>query len=84
MSDSWLDCNSSVKVLGECTIEGHWVPMRYIGPSRGYVWDRHGNFLRHVEHYLSDGRLDHSRSHYTINGRKVKGSKWRRWFNGKR
>jgi hypothetical protein len=55
------------------------------GPTRSYAhaWDGRGNYLHSVENHLADGRVDYSRSHYSRNGRKVKGRVWRRLFKGK-
>lgn len=48
-----------------------------VGRSFGMGVGPYGSF-RQVVNYTADGRIDRSRSHYAINGRKVSGATYRR------
>lgn len=58
------------------------------GPSTAYLsWlaaDGRWHTGRSVEHYLRDGRLDTSRCHYTLDGRKVRRAVFHRALWGKK
>jgi hypothetical protein len=46
--------------------------------SRETAVNPRGYILRAIENYSSDGRVDPSRSHYTINGRKTTRGRYKR------
>ena len=85
----WTDDAPGLVPAGPLEIEGDWLanadPSTFQGlvTTRGFAVWMNGRYTgREITNYMSGGRLDPSRSHYSLNGCKVTYRQYRRAMEG--